>query len=119
MCSQICLGLKRLDDGSFVKDFDGPEKEVECPVQMSLSQVASQDPRFMERAAPPLSEEFPEGSKIFFLGEHAYGVAASVNSTVENALSIILAVGSSISSYVNYLTPVVVLPKRCQRECAV
>ncbi|KAF9001496.1 XRN 5'-3' exonuclease N-terminus-domain-containing protein [Cyathus striatus] len=71
-------GLKRLETGAFVKDYDGPEKEVEQAVQMCLSEVASEDPRFLEREAPPLSEEFPEGSKIFFLGEHAYGVAAQV-----------------------------------------
>ena len=54
---------------------------------------ASEDPRYAERPAPPLSEEFPEGSKIFFLGEHAYGVAAQVNKTEEKerTLSVILA----------------------------
>lgn len=59
---------------------------------MTLSEVASEDPRFSERAAPSLSEEFPEGSKVFFLGEHAYGVAAQVQSTTETTLSVILAV---------------------------
>jgi 5'-3' exoribonuclease 1 len=43
-------------------------------------------------ALPPLSEEFPEESKIFFLGEHAYGVAAQVSTTTETALAVILAV---------------------------
>jgi len=43
---------------------------------MTLSEVASEGPRFAEKEAPPLSEELPEGSKIFFLAEHAYGVAA-------------------------------------------
>ena len=62
---------------------------------MTLSEVASEDPRFTEREAPPLSEEFPEGSKIFFLGEHAYGVAAQVSGTTEATLSVILAVGVS------------------------
>ncbi|KAF8975312.1 exonuclease II [Cyathus striatus] len=83
-------GLKRLETGAFVKDYDGPEKEVEQAVQMCLSEVASEDPRFLEREAPPLSEEFPEGSKIFFLGEHAYGVAAEVFATSESTLSVVL-----------------------------
>ena len=67
---------------------------------MTLSEVASEDPRFAEKEAPPLSEEFPEGSKIFFLGEHAYGVAAQVSSATEKTLSVILAVrvSSSVSS---------------------
>lgn len=77
-----------------VKDYEGPEKEVEQAVQMSLSDVPSEDPRFKERGAPPISDEFPDGSKIFFLGEHAYGVAAQVSSSSDNALSVILAVRS-------------------------
>ena len=63
-----------MDTGAFVKDYEGPEKEVEQAVQMAVSEVNSEDPRFIEKEAPPLSEEFPEGSKVFFLGEHAYGV---------------------------------------------
>jgi hypothetical protein len=61
-------------------------------VQMCLSEVISEDPRYLERDAPPLSEEFPDGSKIFFLGEHAYGVAAQVSATTNTTLSVILAV---------------------------
>jgi len=65
---------------------------MEVAVQMAISEVASEDPRFLEREAPPLSEEFKEGSKIFFLGEHAYGVAAKIASTTDDSLSVILAV---------------------------
>ena len=90
------LGLKRLDDGSFVKDYEGPEKETEQAVQMAVFEVSSEDPRFLEKEAPPLSEEFPEGSKVFFLGEHAYGVAAQVSATTEDTLSVILAVSQFI-----------------------
>ncbi|KAF8055536.1 exonuclease II, partial [Lyophyllum atratum] len=84
-------GLKRLETGAFVKDYEDPDKEVEQAVQMCLPEVVSEDPRYLERAAPPLSEEFPDGSKIFFLGEHAYGVAAQVSATEEKSLSVILA----------------------------
>ncbi|KAI1796936.1 exonuclease II [Ganoderma leucocontextum] len=84
-------GLKRLDDGSFIKDYEGPEKETEQAVQMAIPEVNSEDPRFQEKKAPPLSEEFPDGSKVFFLGEHAYGVAAQVSATDEDTLSVILA----------------------------
>jgi 5'-3' exoribonuclease 1 len=87
-----CLGLKRLESGAFVKDYEGADKEVEQAVQMCLSEVASEDSRYLEREAPPLSEDFPDGSKIFFLGEHAYGVAAQVSATTNTTLSVILAV---------------------------
>lgn len=78
-----------------MKDFEEADKEVEQAVQMILSEVVSEDPRFAEKEAPPLSEEFPDGSKIFFLGEHAYGVAAQVSSVTESTLSVILAVSHS------------------------
>ncbi|KAJ7157550.1 exonuclease II [Mycena crocata] len=84
-------GLKRLETGAFVKDYEGADKEQEHAVQMTLSEVSSEDPRFLEREAPPLSDEFPEGSRIFFLGEHAYGVAAQVSATTDTTLSVILA----------------------------
>ncbi|KXN82677.1 5'-3' exoribonuclease 1, partial [Leucoagaricus sp. SymC.cos] len=67
------------------------DKEVEQAVQMCLSEVASEDPRFLEREPPSLKEEFPEGSKVFFLGEHAYGVAAQVTATTDTSLSVVLA----------------------------
>ncbi|KAG2351087.1 hypothetical protein BDR07DRAFT_1446856 [Suillus spraguei] len=66
-------------------------KELEQAVQMVISEVASEDPRFLKKDAPPLSEEFPDGTNIFFLGEHAYGVAAQVSSTTDSALSVVLA----------------------------
>ncbi|KAI0091131.1 exonuclease II [Irpex rosettiformis] len=83
-------GLKRLDDGALVKDYEGFENETEQAVQMAVTEVSSEDPRYLEKEAPPLSEEFPEGSKVFFLGEHAYGVAAQVSETTKDRLSIVL-----------------------------
>ena len=100
------LGLKRLESGALVKDYEGLDKELEQAVQMCLPEVASEDPRFLEREAPKLSEEFPEGSKIFFLGEHAYGVAAQVSATTETTLSVILAVRNHgrCLAYIYYCT---------------
>jgi 5'-3' exoribonuclease 1 len=59
---------------------------------MTLSEIASEDPRFVEKEALPLSEEFPEGSGVFFLGERAYGVAAQVSTTTDKTRSVIPAV---------------------------
>jgi len=86
------IGLKRLESGALIKDYEGPDKEIEQAVQMVISEIASEDSRFLEKDAPPLSEEFPDGTNIFFLGEHAYGVAAQVSSTTDSVLSVILAV---------------------------
>ncbi|KZT01419.1 uncharacterized protein LAESUDRAFT_664014 [Laetiporus sulphureus 93-53] len=84
-------GLKRLDTGAFVKDYEDQEHEVEQAVQMTVSEVISEDLRFAEKEPPPLAEEFPEGSKVFFLGEHGYGVAAQVSATTNDTLSVVLA----------------------------
>ncbi|KAI0052258.1 hypothetical protein FA95DRAFT_1483852 [Auriscalpium vulgare] len=88
-------GLKRLESGALVKDYEAANKEVEVAVQLAVPEVVAEDPRFMEKEPPPLSEEYPDGSKVFFLGEHAYGVAAQVSSTTKDSLSVVLAISPS------------------------
>lgn len=94
------LGLRRLDSGALVKDYEGSQKEFEQAVQMVLPEVISEDPRFIEKDAPPLSVEFPSGTKVFFLGDHAYGVAGQVSEAAEKTISVMLAV-SSDSNYLH------------------
>ena len=66
-------------------------------MQLVLPEVISEDPRFMEQDPPPLNEEFPAGTKVFFLGDHAYGVAGQVQETTETTISVKLAVRMSYS----------------------
>jgi 5'-3' exoribonuclease 1 len=82
----------RLEDRSLVKDSQVVGKKMQEAEQMHSSNVVSEDPRFAESPPPPLSEEFPNDTKVFFLGEHAYGLASKVSSTQENSLSIAVAV---------------------------
>lgn len=89
------VGLKRLEDGAFVKDYEDISKEYELALQLAVRQVESEDPRYIERGPPSLAEEFPEGSKVFFLGEHAYGFAARVAATTADSLSFVLAFSPS------------------------
>lgn len=70
---------------------------------MVLPDVISEDPRFVEKDAPPLSEEFPSGTKVFFLGDHAYGVAGQVSDTTDKTISVMLAVCSNFGMFVNRL----------------
>ncbi|KIJ09179.1 hypothetical protein PAXINDRAFT_48683, partial [Paxillus involutus ATCC 200175] len=100
-------GMKLLESGASVKDYEGPDKEIEQAVQMVISQIASDDPRFLEKDPPPLSEEFPEGCNIFFLGEHAYGVAAQVARTKNDTLSVILAFFPSDEAENDMFKPIV------------
>ncbi|KAH9998847.1 exonuclease II [Russula compacta] len=88
-------GLKRLESGALVKDYEDASKEYELALQLGVPEVESEDPRYTERGAVALAEEFPEGSKVFFLGEHAYGFAARVASTTGNSLSFVLAFSPS------------------------
>jgi 5'-3' exoribonuclease 1 len=84
--------MKPLDSGAFVKEYESQDKETEQAVQMTITNIVSEDPRYVERVPPPLSEEFPVGTKVFFFGEHAYGTAAQISGATDTTLSVILAV---------------------------
>lgn len=81
-----------------MNNYEGTDKEVEQAVQMSLLEVALEDPRFTENGAA-LSEDFRICSRIFFLGKHVYGVAAQVFETTETMLSVTLTVNIFFISY--------------------
>ena len=49
-------------------------------------------PVLQERVAPKLSDEFPVGERVFFLGDVLYGSAAQVKGTSESNVSVGLAV---------------------------
>ena len=67
-------GLKKTDEGATVKEYAHIEGiETDFAPQTVVEEVASEDPRFLERAALSIEEEFPIGSRAFFLGEFNYG----------------------------------------------
>ena len=67
-------GLKKTDDGATIKEYAKIEGiETDYASQMVVTEVANEDPRFLEQAALPVEEEFPIGSRAFFLGEFNYG----------------------------------------------
>lgn len=43
------IGLKRLDTGAFVKDYEGPDKEITQAVQLAVSNVSFEDERYIVR----------------------------------------------------------------------
>jgi len=76
---EMLKGLKKLDDGSTVKEFaELPGMETIHATQLVVESVISEDVRFIEKAAVPIEEEFPDGTNAFFLGEYAYGSPVSV-----------------------------------------
>jgi 5'-3' exoribonuclease 1 len=71
---QTLKGLKKTDEGATLKEYAQIEGiETDFASQMIVREVISEDQRFLEKAALPIEEEFPEGSRAFFLGEFNYG----------------------------------------------
>ncbi|KAI9880928.1 MAG: hypothetical protein M1830_009996 [Pleopsidium flavum] len=67
-------GLRKTDEGATTKEYAQiPGVEVDYASQMVVEEVISEDQRFLERDALPIEEEFPEGTRAFFLGEFNYG----------------------------------------------
>lgn len=65
------VGMQLLTDGSIVKEFKVPS-EYDTPIQL-LVEEDHHDPRFDEKPRPPIHEEFPYGSGVFFLSSKIYG----------------------------------------------
>lgn len=71
---EMLKGLKKTDDGSTIKEFAVIAGiETDYPSQLVVNDVISADVRFIEKAALPIEEEFPVGTRAFFLGEFSYG----------------------------------------------
>ena len=67
-------GLMKTDSGATVKIFAQIQGiETDHASQMVVDEVTSEDQRFVEKAALPVEEEFPVGSRAFFLGDFNYG----------------------------------------------
>jgi 5'-3' exoribonuclease 1 len=76
---EMLKGLKKLDDGSTVKEYaELPGLETIHASQLVVEKVISEDQRFLQQAALPIEQEFPDGTNAFFLGEYAYGRPLSV-----------------------------------------
>ncbi|KAB2578160.1 5'-3' exoribonuclease 1 [Lasiodiplodia theobromae] len=71
---EMLKGLRKTDEGATVKEYGIiPGQETDFATQTIVDEVVSEDQRFLEKAAVPIEEEFPVGSRAFFLGEFAYG----------------------------------------------
>ncbi|GAK62964.1 5'-3' exoribonuclease [Moesziomyces antarcticus] len=82
-------GLKRLDDGAFIKDYEETsKKEIDQAVQVTVTNVVHDDARFLESPAKPIREEYPDKTKVFFLGANAYGTPAHVVGSTDASLAI-------------------------------
>jgi 5'-3' exonuclease len=72
--TSILKGLKRTEDGAMVKEYAVvPGIETDYAAQAVVDEVVNEDTRFIEKKPLPITEEFPEGSRAFFLGEFNFG----------------------------------------------
>lgn len=100
-----------MEDGALTKEYVSADKEVEQAVQMAVQQITFEDERYLvrqvlaynknvpylayckqEKDPPSLNIEYPVGTRVIFLGEHAYGRAAQVTGINGTSLSIQIAV---------------------------
>ena len=85
----ILKGLSKTDDGATVKEYALiPGIETDYASQTVVSEVISEDQRFLEKAALPIEQEYPEGTRAFFLGEFNYGRPLEVIKHVDNKADI-------------------------------
>ncbi|KJX99637.1 5'-3' exoribonuclease 1 like protein [Zymoseptoria brevis] len=68
------VGLRKTETGATIKEY-APMQGIEpdYATQTVVDEVISEDQRFLEKAALPIQEEFPIGTRAFFLGDMAYG----------------------------------------------
>ncbi|KAI8388238.1 exoribonuclease 1 [Radiomyces spectabilis] len=76
----VCVlrGMKRTENGALVKEYVNPAEDELIPVQMCVLRVNNEDPRYKEQPPPPIEEEYPIGSQVFFLDNMYYGALATV-----------------------------------------
>ena len=86
---EMLKSLKKTDEGAFVKDFVlNPDAESSFASQLIIDEVISEDQRFIEKAAVSIKEEYPVGSRAFFLGDFNYGRPLEVTAHEDNKAEI-------------------------------
>ncbi|KAK9428897.1 XRN 5'-3' exonuclease N-terminus-domain-containing protein [Lipomyces doorenjongii] len=69
----LLKGLKQLPNGALVKEYDWtPSLRVDYAMQTILTSVINEDERYKEKPAPLIADQFPAGTRGFYLGEEAY-----------------------------------------------
>ncbi|KAG5978787.1 hypothetical protein E4U55_005942 [Claviceps digitariae] len=67
-------GLIKTEEGALIKEYaENPSVRSVYASQTIVDEVVNEDERFIEKEALPMEEEFPLGTRAFFLGEYAFG----------------------------------------------
>lgn len=84
-------GLTRTEEGALLKEYaENPSLRSTYAAQTIVDEVSNEDERFIEKAALPIQEEFPEGTRAFFLGEYAYGRPLEVTAHADHKAEVVV-----------------------------
>lgn len=71
---ELLRGMRRTEEGATVKEYGKiTGMDTEYAAQTVVFEVHEEDQRFVEKEPLPIEEEFPEGTRAFFLGEYSHG----------------------------------------------
>ncbi|KAJ3567755.1 hypothetical protein NP233_g6149 [Leucocoprinus birnbaumii] len=98
------IGLTVSESGESVKQYGVGAKSIDCPIQLCLRTVISEDPRFaVKDRVSSATSSFQKDSPFFFLEESAYGTLGYVLAINKSSLSVRIECSTSGKSDINRL----------------
>ncbi|KAG5943164.1 hypothetical protein E4U53_007079 [Claviceps sorghi] len=86
-------GLIKTEEGALIKEYaENPSIRSVYASQTIVDEVVNEDERFIEKAALPMEEEFPLGTRAFFLGEYAFGRPLEVTGHVKGKTEVVVSI---------------------------
>lgn len=86
-------GLLKTEEGALIKEYaENQSVRSIYASQTVVDEVMNEDERFIEKAALPVEEEFPQGTRAFFLGDYAYGRPLEITGHVNGKTEIVVSV---------------------------
>lgn len=93
---EMLKGLLKTDDGALIKEYaENPSIRKTYASQTIVDSVTNEDQRFIERAALPIEEEFPVGTRAFFLGDYAYGRPLEITGHIKGKTELVLSLNKN------------------------
>lgn len=86
-------GLIKTEAGASIKEYaENPSVRSVYASQTVVDEVVNEDERFIEKGALPIEEEFPLGTRAFFLGEYAFGRPLEVTGHVDGRTEVVVSI---------------------------
>lgn len=86
-------GLLKTEEGALIKEYaENPSVRSIYAAQTIVDEVVNEDERFIEKEALPIEEEFPTGTRAFFLGDYAYGRPLEITGHVNGKTELVVSV---------------------------